>query len=89
MLDMLAERIATLEESATLQMAALVRELKTKGEDIIDLTLGEPYFDTPQHIKEAAKMAIDMGFTKYTPVAGYLDLRKTIVEKLNRDNQLS
>ena len=89
MLDMLAERIATLEESATLQMAALVRELKTKGEDIIDLTLGEPDFDTPQHIKEAAKMSIDMGFTKYTPVAGYLDLRKTIVEKLNRDNQLS
>lgn len=89
MLDKLAERIATLEESATLQMAALVRELKAKGEDIIDLTLGEPDFDTPIHIKEAAKSAIDMGFTKYTPVPGYLDLRKAIVEKIKRDNHLT
>lgn len=89
MLDKLAERIATLEESATLQMAALVRELKAKGEDIIDLTLGEPDFDTPIHIKEAAKSAIDMGFTKYTPVPGYLDLRNAIVDKLKRDNHLT
>ena len=87
-MENLAERIANLEESATLQMAALVRELKAKGEDIIDLTLGEPDFDTPIHIKEAAKKAIDKGITKYTPVAGFLDLRKSIVEKLKRDNQL-
>lgn len=88
MLENLAERIATLEESATLQMAALVRELKAKGEDIIDLTLGEPDFDTPIHIKEAAKKAIDQGITKYTPVPGFLDLRKSIVQKLKRDNKL-
>lgn len=88
MFDTLAERIATLEESATLQMAALVRELKAKGEDIIDLTLGEPDFDTPQHIKEAAKNAIDAGFTKYTPVPGYLELRQSIATKLQQDNQL-
>jgi len=88
MLEHIAERIATLEESATLQMAALVRELKAKGEDIIDLTLGEPDFDTPIHIKEAAKQAIDQGITKYTPVAGFLELRKSIVEKLKRDNQI-
>lgn len=89
MLENLAERIATLEESATLQMAALVRELKTKGEQIIDLTLGEPDFDTPVHIKEAAKKAIDDGITKYTPVPGFLDLRKSIAEKLLRDNHLT
>jgi aspartate aminotransferase len=84
----LAERIAGLEESATLLMAALVRELKAQGADIIDLTLGEPDFDTPVHIKEAAKRAIDEGYTKYTPVPGYLDLRKAIAAKLKRDNQL-
>jgi aspartate aminotransferase len=89
MLEKLAERIATLEESATLQMAAMVRELKSRGEDIVDLTLGEPDFDTPLHIKEAAKQAIDKGITKYTPVAGFLDLRKSIAQKLDRDNQLT
>jgi aspartate aminotransferase len=89
MLEKLAERIATLEESATLQMAAMVRELKLRGEDIVDLTLGEPDFDTPLHIKEAAKQAIDKGITKYTPVAGFLDLRKSIAQKLDRDNQLT
>jgi aspartate aminotransferase len=89
MLEKLAERIATLEESATLQMAAMVRELKSRGEDIVDLTLGEPDFDTPLHIKEAAKQAIDKGITKYTPVAGFLDLRKSIAQKLHRDNQLT
>jgi aspartate aminotransferase len=85
---MLADRIARLTESETLQMAKLSRELKAQGKDIIDLSLGEPDFDTPAFIKEAAKKAIDDGFTKYTPVAGFLDLRQAIVSKLKRDNNL-
>ncbi len=85
---MLAERIARLTESETLQMAKLSRELKAQGKDIIDLSLGEPDFDTPLFIKEAAKKAIDDGYTKYTPVAGFLDLRQAIVAKLKRDNHL-
>ncbi len=85
---MLAERIAHLTESETLQMAKLSRELKAKGKDIIDLSLGEPDFDTPQFIKEAAKKAIDEGYTKYTPVAGFLELRQAITAKFKRSNKL-
>ncbi|MFN5518271.1 MAG: aminotransferase class I/II-fold pyridoxal phosphate-dependent enzyme, partial [Bacteroidota bacterium] len=84
----LADRIARLTESETLQMAKLSRSLKAEGRDIIDLSLGEPDFDTPAFIKDAAKKAIDEGYTKYTPVAGYLDLREAIVKKLKRDNGL-
>lgn len=84
----LADRIARLTESETLQMAKLSRSLKAEGRDIIDLSLGEPDFDTPTFIKDAAKKAIDEGYTKYTPVAGYLDLREAIVKKLKRDNGL-
>ncbi len=84
----LSERIENLQESATIKMAKLSRELKAQGIDIIDLSIGEPDFDTPQHIKDAAKKAIDEGYTHYTPVAGYLDLRKAICTKLKRDNQL-
>jgi len=69
-------------------MARLSRELKSQGRDIIDLSLGEPDFDTPTHIKDAAKLAIDQDYTHYTPVAGYLELREAIVGKLKRDNQL-
>ena len=70
-------------------MAKLSRELRSKGYDIIDLSLGEPDFPTPLHIREAAKKAIDDGFTKYPPVAGYLDLRQAISEKFKRDNNLN
>lgn len=77
-----------MEESATLRMAALARELKIKGLDVIDLSLGEPDFDTPDHIKDAAKKALDDGFTKYTPVAGLLELREAICSKFRRDNGL-
>lgn len=84
----LAKRIANLDESATIRMAQLSRELKRQGKDIIDLSLGEPDFITPEHIREAAKKAIDDGFTHYTPVAGYLDVRETISGKFKRDNQL-
>ncbi len=88
MKELLSERINTMQESATLKMAKIARELKAQGHDVIDLSIGEPDFDTPQHIKNAAKRAIDEGYTHYTPVPGYLDLRKAIVTKLKRDNNL-
>ncbi|MCL4106688.1 UNVERIFIED_CONTAM: hypothetical protein GTU68_048132 [Idotea baltica] len=69
-------------------MAQLARELKSKGKDVISLSLGEPDFDTPSHIKEAAKVALDEGYTKYTPVPGLLELRKAIVSKFKRENNL-
>lgn len=85
----LSDRIQNMQESATIKMAKMSRELKAQGKDIIDLSLGEPDFDTPQHIKDAAKQAIDKGFTKYTPVPGYPELRKAISEKFKRDNNLN
>ncbi|MBC8047119.1 MAG: pyridoxal phosphate-dependent aminotransferase [Fimbriimonadaceae bacterium] len=84
----LADRIVYLDESATIKMAQLSRELKKQGKDIIDLSLGEPDFHTPFHIREAAKKAIDHGYTHYTPVAGYLDVREAISNKFIRDNHL-
>lgn len=75
-------------EPETLKMAKLGRELRAKGFDITDLSLGEPDFDTPDHIKLAAKKAIDDNYSHYTPVAGYLDLREAICTKLKRDNDL-
>lgn len=75
-------------EPETLKMAKLGRELRAKGIDITDLSLGEPDFDTPNHIKEAAKKAIDDNYSHYTPVAGYPDLRQAICDKLKRDNRL-
>lgn len=70
-------------------MAKLGRELRAKGIDVVDLSLGEPDFDTPEHIREAAKKAIDENWSHYTPVAGYLDLREAICEKFQRDNGLT
>src|SRR6516225_6363338 len=75
-------------EPETLKMAKLGRELRAKGIDVIDLSLGEPDFDTPQHIKDAAKKAIDDNWSHYTPVPGYLDLREAICTKFKRDNNL-
>jgi len=75
-------------EPETLKMAKLGRELRAKGIDVIDLSLGEPDFDTPAHIKEAAKKAVDDNYSHYTPVAGYLDLREAVCSKLKRDNNL-
>lgn len=77
-----------MQESATLKMAKLSRALRAEGQDIIDLSIGEPDFDTPVHIREAAKKAIDEGYTHYTPVPGYPELRKAIAAKLKRDNGL-
>lgn len=75
-------------EPETLKMAKLGRELRANGIDIIDLSLGEPDFDTPQHIKEAAKKAIDDNWSHYPPVVGYPDLREAICQKFKRDNNL-
>jgi len=75
-------------EPETLKMAKLGRELRAKGIDVIDLSLGEPDFDTPQHIKDSAKKAVDDNYSHYTPVAGYLDLREAVCTKLKRDNNL-
>ncbi|KAA6437676.1 pyridoxal phosphate-dependent aminotransferase [Rufibacter glacialis] len=84
----LSDRITSLAESQTIAMAKKARELAAKGVDVINLSFGEPDFQTPQYIKDAAKKAIDDGYTFYTPVAGYPELRKAIVEKLKRDNGL-
>ena len=84
----LSKLVSEMQESATLKMAKMARELKAQGKDVIDLSLGEPDFDTPVHIKDAAKKALDEGYTKYTPVNGLLELRQAIVNKLSRDNDL-
>jgi aspartate aminotransferase len=84
----LSSRLELFNEPETLKMAKLCRELRAKGEDVIDLSLGEPDFDTPNHIKLAAKKAIDDNWSHYPPVAGYPDLREAICEKLKRDNDL-
>jgi aspartate aminotransferase len=84
----LSSILSRFSEPETLKMAKLGRELRTQGIDIIDLSLGEPDFDTPDHIKQAAKKAIDDNWSHYTPVAGYLDLREAICTKLKRDNNL-
>ncbi len=85
----LSQRVMAMEESATIKMAQLGRELAAKGHKVINLSLGEPDFDTPVHIKEAAKAALDAGYTKYSPVPGFLELRQAICEKFERDNGLS
>jgi len=84
----LASRLSWFNEPETLKMAKLGRELRSKGIDIIDLSLGEPDFDTPTHIKESAKKAVDDNFSHYTPVAGFPDLREAVCTKLKRDNNL-
>ncbi|MFT6000694.1 MAG: aspartate aminotransferase [Neolewinella sp.] len=84
----LSNRVLNMTESATLKMAQLGREVKEQGHDVISLSLGEPDFDTPDHIKEAAKAALDAGKTKYTPVPGTAELREAISAKFKRDNGL-
>lgn len=84
----LSERINGLVESQTLVMAKLSRELKEQGHSIISLSLGEPDFATPEHICNAGKLAMDEGFTFYTPVTGFADLRQAIVDKFKNENNL-
>lgn len=87
-MEKVSDRIANLAESETLAMSQKSNELKAQGIDVINLSVGEPDFFTPAHIKEAAKKAIDENFSFYTPVSGYLSLRKAICEKLKNENGL-
>lgn len=84
----LSDRINSISESETIVMARKSRELQAKGIDIVNLSLGEPDFNTPDFIKAAAKEAIDKNFSKYMPVAGYTDLREAISKKFKRENNL-
>ncbi len=86
--NILSNRILSLSESATLEMTRLSRELKSKGVDVITLSIGEPDFDTPQNVKDAGKEAIDNNITHYPPVPGFMELREGIANKLKRDNNL-
>jgi aspartate aminotransferase len=88
MKHLLSDRINNLSTSQTLAMAALARELKSQGKDIISLSLGEPDFNTPDFIKEAAKKAIDENYSTYSPVDGYMELKEAICRKFKRDNNL-
>ncbi len=87
-MNQLSNRLMSLSASATLVMAQKSAELRAQGVDVISLSLGEPDFNTPDHIKEAAKKAVDDNFSKYSPVPGYVSLRKAICEKLRRENHL-
>lgn len=87
-MNQLSDRINNLSTSQTLAMAALARELKAQGKDIISLSLGEPDFNTPDFIKEAAKKAIDENYSTYPPVDGYMELKEAICRKFKRDNGL-
>jgi aspartate aminotransferase len=87
-MDILSDRINKLSESETLAMTRRSRELREQGFDVINLSIGQPDFNTPDYIKEAAKEALDQNFTFYPPVSGYPELRKAICMKLKRDNNL-
>ena len=87
-MSILSDRVLNMATSATLAMAAKARELKGEGKDIIGLSLGEPDFDTPDFIKDAAKQAIDDNYNSYTPVDGYVELKEAIITKFKRDNGL-
>ena len=84
----LSNRLNRLAPSATLAMSQKSSEMKAQGVDVINLSVGEPDFNTPDHIKEAAKKAVDENFSRYSPVPGYMDLRKAIVAKLKNENNL-
>ena len=88
-MNQLSDRINKLSTSATLAMAAKARELRTEGKDIIGLSLGEPDFNTPDFIKEAAIQAINENYNCYTPVDGYVELKEAIITKFKRDNNLT
>lgn len=87
-MKIISNRVATMAESETLAMTQIARELKASGKDVISLSIGEPDFNTPEEIKEAAKQAIDENWSHYSPVPGYPELKKAICEKFKRDNNL-
>ena len=84
----LSDRLQRLAPSATLAMSQKSSEMKAQGIDVINMSVGEPDFNTPDHIKEAAKQAVDQNYSRYSPVPGYPELRRAIVDKLKRENQL-
>jgi len=88
-MNQLSDRINNLSTSATLAMAAKARELRAEGKDIIGLSLGEPDFNTPDFIKNAAIEAVNQNYNSYTPVDGYVDLKSAIITKFKRDNELN
>ncbi|MFW5928908.1 MAG: pyridoxal phosphate-dependent aminotransferase [Halobacteriota archaeon] len=88
-MDGFSDRIGRVEPSATLRISDLASELERDGADVVDLSVGEPDFDTPQHVKQAAKNALDRGETGYTPTTGITDLREAIAHKLRVDNDLA
>lgn len=88
-MQLLSDRILNMAQSATLAMAAKARELRTEGKDIIGLSLGEPDFNTPDFIKDAAIQAINENYNSYSPVDGYGDLKQAIITKFKRDNNLT
>lgn len=87
-MNQVSDRLAALAPSQTLAMSQKSSELKAQGVDVINLSVGEPDFNTPQHIKDAAKKAIDDNFSHYSPVPGYMDLRQAICAKLKNENGL-
>lgn len=87
-MEILSNRVLSMAESETLAMTAKARELKAQGKDVISLSIGEPDFNTPDAVKEAAKQAIDDNFTHYPPVPGYADLKEAVCQKFKRDNNL-
>ena len=84
----LSDRLNRLAPSATLAMSQKSSEMKAQGIDVINMSVGEPDFNTPDHIKNAAKEAVDNNYSRYSPVPGYADLRKAIAAKLKRENHL-
>jgi len=87
-MDQVSARLAALSPSETLAMSQKSQELRAQGIDVINLSVGEPDFNTPKHIKAAAQKAIDDNFSFYSPVPGYMPLRKAIAEKLKKENGL-
>jgi len=87
-MSQLSLRLQRLAPSATLAMSQKSSEMKARGIDVINMSVGEPDFNTPDHIKEAAKKAVDDNYSRYSPVPGYMDLRQAISDKLKRENQL-
>ncbi|MBE9562629.1 MAG: aminotransferase class I/II-fold pyridoxal phosphate-dependent enzyme, partial [Proteobacteria bacterium] len=85
----IAQRVQSIKPSPTLAVTVRAAEMRAAGHDIIGLGAGEPDFDTPQHIKDAAIEAINKGFTKYTPVDGIVTLKQAIIDKFAKDNQLT
>ena len=85
----ISQKVNQIEPSATLAISARAKTMKKNGLNVLSFSAGEPDFDTPQCIKDAAKLAIDQGFTKYTPTSGIIELKEAICYKLNKENGLA